>query len=127
MLYPTTSEVTRGSGKGTIVALWAMQIVAAAAFVAAGGAKLSGAAPMVAIYEQIGIGQWFRYLTGILEVAGAIALLLPRFTFYGAALLATVMFGAILAHLTVLGVLSAMPAFALLLLTGTIAFLRRSR
>ncbi len=81
---------------------------------------------MVAMYDKIGVGQWFRYVTGLLEVSGAIALLIPRATFYGAALLAVVMVGAIISHLTILGGSPAAPAF-LLLLTATIAYLRRPR
>lgn len=81
---------------------------------------------MVATFEMIGIGQWFRYLTGLLEVAGAVALFMPRSAFYGAALLAMVMTGAVATHLVILGG-SAMPAFILLLLTVTIAYLRRPR
>jgi putative oxidoreductase len=53
-------------------------------------------------------------------------MLVPRATFYGAALLAAVMLGAITAHLTVLGGNPAAPVF-LLLLTATIAYLRRPR
>jgi len=126
-------QLTQSTGKvswrekGTHILLWAMQVLAAAVFLAAGGIALSGAAPLVAIYEEIGIGQWFRYVTGILEIAGAVALLLPRFAFYGAALLATVMCGAIVANFTILGVLSPIPAFVLLLWTGAIAFLLRGR
>jgi uncharacterized membrane protein len=32
---------------------------------------------MVGLFDAIGIGQWFRYLTGGLEVLGAVALLVP--------------------------------------------------
>ncbi len=81
---------------------------------------------MVAVFEKIGIGQWFRYLTGLLEVVGAIALVIPGYAFYGASLLATVMVGALIAHLTILGGSPAAP-IVLLLITGTVAYLRRPR
>ncbi len=81
---------------------------------------------MVATFQKIGVGQWFRYLTGSLEVLGAIGLLVPGYVFYAAALLATVMVGAVIAHLTVLGGSPAAPAM-LLVLTGAIAYLRRPR
>lgn len=42
------------------ITLWVLQALLAAAFVAAGGAKLAGVPQMVALYEQIGVGQWFR-------------------------------------------------------------------
>jgi uncharacterized membrane protein YphA (DoxX/SURF4 family) len=99
-------------------------VLAAFAFLAAGGSKLAGAPAMIAIFEKIGVGQWFRYVTGVLEVAGAIGLLIPRYAFYAAVLLAMVMVGAVIAHLTVLGGSPAAPAL-LLILTATIAWLRK--
>jgi putative oxidoreductase len=63
-------------------------------------------------------------LTGTLEVAGAIGLFLPKVTIYAALLLMTVMVGAIVAHLTILGG-SPLPAIVLLLLSAAIAWLAR--
>jgi len=81
---------------------------------------------MIALFDAIGIGQWFRYVTGALEVLGALMLLLPRRTAFGAVLLACVMAGAVVAHLTVL---STPPTVPLLLFTLTtlIAWGRRSQ
>jgi putative oxidoreductase len=42
---------------------------------------------MVETFDKIGIGQWFRYVTGGIEVASAVLLLSPRLTPVGAALL----------------------------------------
>jgi uncharacterized membrane protein YphA (DoxX/SURF4 family) len=126
MASAATGKIPAQSGKGLNVVLWALQILAALAFLAAGGSKLAGAPPMVAAFAKIGVGQWFRYLTGLLEVAGAIALLIPGYAFYGGSLLATVMVGAIIAHLSILGGSPAAP-IVLLLLTGAIAYLRRPR
>ncbi|MGH9629114.1 MAG: DoxX family protein [Bryobacteraceae bacterium] len=111
-------------GKGRVIAAWILQVLAALAFLMAGVSKLAGAPDMVAVFDQVGIGQWFRYLTGLLEVTGAVGLLIPRFTYYAALLLSAVMIGAILSHLTVV---SGSPAAAivLLLITATIAWLRR--
>ena len=47
------------------------------AFFAAGSAKLAGVEMMVATYETIGVGQWFRYLTGIIEVGSAVLIFTP--------------------------------------------------
>ena len=38
--------------------------------------KLSGDPRMVGLFDAIGVGQWFRYVTGSLEVLGAILLLI---------------------------------------------------
>ena len=116
-------EVTRPT-KGFNIVLWILQILAAATFSLAGGSKLAGVVPMVEMFDKIGLGQWFRYFTGLLEVVGGIGLLVPRYAFHAARLLAIVMVGAIIAHVTVLGG-SFAPALVLLVLTGTIAYLRK--
>jgi putative oxidoreductase len=112
------------SGKRRTVGLWVLRGLLAAAFIAAGGAKLAGVPAMVEMFEKVGVGQWFRIVTGLLEVTGGILLLIPRLTFYGAALLLTVMVGAVTAHLTVLGGNPA-PALILLVLNAVTAWLTR--
>src|SRR6267142_2293963 len=72
----------------------------------------------------VGLGQWFRYFTGLLEVAAGIGLLTSRYAFYAAVLLAMVMAGAFIAHVTVLGSFPAAP-IVLFVLTGIIAYLRK--
>ncbi|HEY3154888.1 MAG TPA: DoxX family protein, partial [Candidatus Binatia bacterium] len=66
------------TGKIINVGLWILQIGAAGMFLMAGFLKLSGNAQLVELFGAIGVGQWFRYLTGTLEVAGAFLLLIPR-------------------------------------------------
>lgn len=120
----TTTAAQAVSGKGRLITLWILSSLVALVFLAAGGAKLAGTAVMVEMFGKVGLGQWFRYLTGFLEVAGAIGLLMPRYAFYAAVLLASVMLGAIIAEVAVLGD-SPAPAAALLVLSGTIAYLRK--
>jgi putative oxidoreductase len=78
---------------------------------------------MVEMFDKVGLGQWFRYFTGLLEVAGGIGLLMLRHAFYPTVLLAMVMVGAIIAHVNALGG-SPVPAVALLVPSGIIASLR---
>src|SRR2546428_13176179 len=73
-----TQSASGSTGKIVNVVLWVLQIAAAGMFVMVGCLKLSGNAPLVGLFEAIGLGQWFRYLTGTLEVAGAVLLLVPR-------------------------------------------------
>ena len=94
------------------IALLVLQVLTAAAFLMAGFAKLSGQPMMVDTFDKIGIGQWFRYVTGGIEVASAILLLIPRLTPVGAALLVCAMCGALLTHLLLIGG-SPMPALVL--------------
>ena len=120
----TTSTPLAASGKGRLLTLWILSALVALTFVGAGAAKLAGAAVMVDLFAKVGLGQWFRYVTGLLEVAAGIGLLISRYAFYAAALLAMVMVGAFIAHVTVLGSSPAAPV-VLFALTGIIAYLRK--
>ena len=75
---------------------------------------------MVALFDAVGIGQWFRYVTGSLELLGALLLLVPGKTAFGAVSLACVMAGAVVAHLTVVPA-PPTPALVLFALTALIA------
>jgi hypothetical protein len=55
-----------------------LELILAGVFLLVGGAKLIGRPDMVALFRDIGLGQWFRYVTGTMEVAGAALLVLPR-------------------------------------------------
>lgn len=96
------------------------------AFVAASGAKLAGVDMMVATFEQIGLGQWFRYVTGLVEVAGAVLLWLPGRQVVGAGLLGATMVGAVLTHWLVLGP-SAVPSIVLGLLCAGVLYVYRAQ
>jgi putative oxidoreductase len=123
-IAPALEPAHRPVSQSLNIAVWGLQVLVALAFLAAGGSKLAGALPMVEAFAKIRIGQWLRVLTGILEVAGAVALLVPRAAFFGSLLLGCVMVGAVVAHLTVLGG-SPVPAAVLLALAVTVAYLRR--
>ncbi len=117
---------TATPGKALNIVLWTLQVLVALAFVAAGSGKLLGSADMVALFGAVGIGQWFRYVTGSLEVLGALVLIAPGKTAFGAVLLACVMVGAVVAHLTVLHTAPTAP-LVLFALTALIAWGRRSQ
>lgn len=97
------------------------------AFVAAGLAKLAGAEMMVATFDAIGIGQWFRYVTGAIEVGAAVLLWVPNRQAIAAALLGATMVGAVLAHLFILGAAQGVPAIVLGLMAATVLYLHRSQ
>jgi putative oxidoreductase len=104
--------------------LWALQIASAAMFLFAGGLKLAGAPLMVREFGVIGVGQWFRYVTGTIEVVSAVLLLVPSVAAYGAAALAVTMAGAITTHLFIIGGSPVIPIL-LLAATSTVAWARR--
>jgi len=108
------------------IGLWVVRGLLALAFVAAGGAKLYGVPMLVEEFQHIGLGQWFRYATGGLEVMGAILLLLPRKAALGALLLICIMTGAVITHLFVIGG-SPVPAIVLLALNAIVAYAERGQ
>ena len=113
-------------GRLALIALWSVQIVIAGMFLLAGGSKLAGAAAMVALFDAVGVGQWFRYVTGSIEVVSAIALLVPSSAPFGALALVATMVGAIATHLFIIG---GSPAVPVILLVGSlvIAWARRGQ
>ena len=119
------AQQTTKPSKALNLMVWGVQILTALAFLAAGGSKLSSAPAMVDMFEKIGFGQWFRYVTGSFEVIGAVLLLLPRTAAIGGWLLTAVMIGAIGTHLFIIGG-SPIPATVLLLLAITVGW-NRSR
>jgi putative oxidoreductase len=101
-----------------------VRIMLAIAFVAAGCAKLAGVPAMVQVFEAIGLGQWFRLVTGAVEITGAILLVAPRTIGLGAALLTATMTGAVFTHIVLIGG-NPNPAIVLLLLSAFILWERR--
>jgi len=103
---------------------WALQVVVAAAFFAAGAAKLAGVPFMNQIFDQIGVGQWFRIVTGVVEIVGAFALVYPGMAAIGGLWLGFTMVCAVATHVFVLHS-SPAPAAVLLALNALIVYLRR--
>jgi uncharacterized membrane protein YphA (DoxX/SURF4 family) len=118
--------VTPAQPRWTSVALWIVRGLLALAFVAAGSAKLYGVPMLVEEFQHIGLGQWFRYFTGGLEIVGAILLLLPQRALFGAMLLICIMIGATITHLFVIGG-SPVPALVLLVLNAVVAYAERGQ
>jgi len=114
--------MTKAQSTGLLV----IKIFLTVAFVAAGFAKLAGVSMMVQTFDAVGVGQWFRYVTGAIEIGGAALLWVPRRTVYGAGLLLCTMVGAVLAHLVLIGP-SAVPAAVLGVLAGIVAYAHRDQ
>lgn len=97
------SQPTSG-GRVAQIILWILRILMGGAFLFAAVSKLTGQPMMVAEFDQVGLGQWFRYFTGILEVIGGIAILVPSYSALGAILLLLIDAGAFVAQVSVLHV-----------------------
>ena len=96
-------ETTSGQGPDRI-ADWVLRAGIALAFVLFGVEKFpSGAgAHWVRFFDQIGVGQWFRYFTGIVEVIGGALVLIPMTARIGLAILAMTMAVASAIHVFVI-------------------------
>ena len=126
----TTRETQGGSatGRGRVlnVALWVLQVLLALQFAMAGLVKVIGDPAMVEMFATIGIGQWFRYVVGALEIAGAVGVLIPRFSGLAALGLVCLMAGATFTNLFVLGAGPLLTIF-LLVVSGLVALGRWPR
>jgi putative oxidoreductase len=115
----------KGAGRTASIVLWVCQALLVLVFLAAGLAKLAGAAEMVTAFENIGAGQWLRYFVGVVELVGVSGLLVPRLVGLAALGLAGLMTGAMITNL-VIDDFSLLALF-LLVLSVTVAWGRRSR
>lgn len=93
-------ELTRGA----TLASWACQLTAAAILGQTLFFKFTGAPESRYIFTTLGIEPWGRIGTGIAEVVAVALLLYPRTSVLGAVLAVGLMGGAIMAHLTRLGI-----------------------
>ena len=109
------------------LALWALQVVMAAVFLMAALPKLTADPQAVAGFTAIGLGETGMYVIGSLEIAGAIALLIPLLGGLAGLAFVGLMTGAVLSTLLVFGPeLVVMPAIVLVLV-AIIAWGRRGR
>jgi putative oxidoreductase len=110
-------------GRQDVLISWILRIGVAAVFLSVGTAKF-GTDPMwVKLFDQIGLGAWFRYLTGILQVAGAVLVLVPRTFLVGIVVLACTMAGAVMVWIVHFGSPgSAIIPGVLLVALGVIGF-----
>lgn len=120
-IIDTSDRSPRGATVWLNRLTWGLRIVLALAFAAAAVPKLIGVEGMVHLFQAIGLGQWFRYGTGLTELAGALLLVAPATGFFGAVIMAATMLGAILTHLLVIGG-SPIPATVLFALSGVVAW-----
>jgi len=84
------------------IGLRILKVVLGIVFLGAATAKLAGASAMVAEFDVVGLGQWFRYAVALVELVGAVLLLVPRTALYGALVLAVACVGALIAQVAVI-------------------------
>ena len=123
----TTTEATvrkaGGKGRAGNIALWVLQVLVAAMFAFAGYTKLVGDAQMAA---SMGFGLAGLHIVGVLEIAGAVGLLLRGVAGFAGVCLVALMVGATIDTIVMLGLspLIAAPVVTLVLV-AIIAWGRR--
>lgn len=112
---------------------WTAQIVAAIILAQTLFFKFTAAPESVALFTKLGVEPFGRYFAGIMELITVILLLIPRKAWIGAILGIGTMGGAIMAHLTILGIESSgdggylfFLAVITLICCLTVAYLRKS-
>jgi uncharacterized membrane protein YphA (DoxX/SURF4 family) len=93
------------------VGLWTLQVLLAAVYAFSAFGKLTTEAQNVAGFEAMGLGTTGMYIIGALELAGAIAMFVPRLTGLAATCFVALMVGAVIITLAIGGgALAAIPA-----------------
>ena len=111
---------------------WALQLIVAGILLQTLLFKFTGAAESVYIFSTLGAEPWGRIGSGVVELIAALLLLFPATITMGAILALGVIAGAIVSHLTVLGIevqgdggLLFFLALAVFVSSVAILFLRR--
>jgi putative oxidoreductase len=104
-----------------------LQVLLAAVLLRAGIAKYAGAAGPVETFDQVGLGQWFRYVIGTIEIASGVGLLIVPIAGLAALSAVSVLIGAVAMEALVLT--DGNPTFpaVLLVLVAVVAWHHRAR
>lgn len=113
------------TGKSRLYIAWVLRILLAGVFLIIGGSKLTATLQTREFFAAIGWGQWFRYLTGVLDVTGAVLLFVPRWTVWGALILTCSVGSASLICLFLVRQYSPVTPLLFTALAATLAWLTR--
>lgn len=117
-----------GPSRRTDIAVRTLQIVLGLFLaVASAGPKLVAHSSATESFDTIGFGDWFMYLTGVLELAGAVALLIPILSGVSALALIGLMIGAFVTQMTVFDGENAATPVIFLVLFAVVAWVRRQK
>ena len=82
---------------------WILQVILALMFIIAGSGKIFGSKMHIENFKTWGYPQWFRIVTGIIELVGAILLILGYWNetapLIGAAIFVAVGIGGVMTHI----------------------------
>jgi uncharacterized membrane protein YphA (DoxX/SURF4 family) len=103
-----------------IILSWTLRIVAALILLQTLYFKFTGHPESVELFTKLGVEPWGRIGTGVIELIASILLLIPSTVFVGAFLGVGLMAGAIVSHLTVIGIESKRDGGQLFMLAITV-------
>ena len=104
MSTPVMTAVQKKSIRPPLVVSWICRIAAAVILLQTLFFKFTAAPESVYIFTKVHAEPWGRIGSGVVELIAAVLILIPRTVWAGALLGLGVMAGAIVSHLTVLGV-----------------------
>ena len=90
--------------KPELVVSWICRVVAAVILLQTLFFKFTGAPESVYIFTKVGLEPWGRIGSGVVELIAAVLILWPGWSWLGAGIALGVIGGAIMSHLTVLGI-----------------------
>jgi putative oxidoreductase len=85
-----------------LIRTWVPRIALSLFFISFGSQKFTDRY-WIEVFATIGMGDWLRFVTGVLQIGGGLLLLIPATSVLGTAILAVTMVGAMLAWLFFLG------------------------
>ena len=97
------ADVSRARAVATTMARNLPAIAIGLLFIFIGYGKFENRGMWVQIFDQIGLGQWFRIFTGVVQLSGGVLILFRRGRTIGAALLGCTMLGAAIVDIVVIG------------------------
>ncbi|RAJ46160.1 DoxX-like protein [Kitasatospora sp. SolWspMP-SS2h] len=122
-----TTATAAKPGKAVVRTVWTLRVLLALFFALASALPKLLALPAAAtVFDAIGVGDWFMYLTGLVELAGAVGLLLPRLAGPAATALIAFLACAFVTQLTVMHGENAGTPFLFMVPLAVIAWHRRT-
>jgi uncharacterized membrane protein YphA (DoxX/SURF4 family) len=100
----TADNTSKEASMAISIVSWILRLAAIVILLQTLFFKFSAAPESVYIFTKLGAEPWGRIGSGVIELIAAVLLLTPRFTWLGSLLAMGVMAGAILSHLTLLGI-----------------------
>src|SRR5262249_41190598 len=101
---PVMTAVHKKSIRPLLMVSWICRIAAAVILLQTLFFKFTAAPESVYIFTKVHAEPWGRIGSGVVELIAAVLILIPRTVWVGALLAVGVMAGAIVSHLTVLGI-----------------------